>query len=75
MSGLHGRERSTGQTSRSRHTKWAGLLLWPQGTLQEDAAREAMQAACATPYAKFSNDYMAALARVHCLRRGWALPA
>ena len=27
--------------------------------------------ACRTQYAQQSGDYMAALARVHCLRRGW----
>jgi hypothetical protein len=42
-----------------------------QGSLNEPAAKEALLAACATPYAITSGDYMASLARVHCKRRGW----
>jgi hypothetical protein len=34
-------------------------------------AREAMLRAVNTQYARLSGDYMAALARVHCLQRGW----
>mmetsp|Transcript_21364 Transcript_21364/g.36403 ORF Transcript_21364/g.36403 Transcript_21364/m.36403 type:complete len:268 (+) Transcript_21364:79-882(+) len=49
------------------------IALWheAQGSLQEAEARVAMEAACATQYAQTSGDYMAALARVHCKRRGW----
>ena len=35
------------------------------------AAKAAILAAVATPYAQGSGDYMAALARVHAQRRGW----
>ena len=37
------------------------------------AAREAISAAARTPYGRDSGDYMARLAAVHCLRRGWDL--
>jgi hypothetical protein len=42
------------------------------GTVMSQAARQAMTAAAKTPYAQQSGDYMAALAGVHCLQRGWA---
>ena len=50
---------------------YLGLLAEAQG----DAARaqERMARAAASPYSQ-SGDYMAALARVHCLRRGWPIP-
>ncbi|KAL2653571.1 hypothetical protein R1flu_021699 [Riccia fluitans] len=37
-----------------------------------DAAREALIAAVRSPYGSRSGDYMASLARVHCLCRNWA---
>jgi len=60
------------------HSNFYGMLyvgLWHEahGTLDDPAAREAITAACATPYAKMSGDYMADLARVHCQQRGWPL--
>ncbi|KAL6746512.1 hypothetical protein V8C86DRAFT_2940602 [Haematococcus lacustris] len=60
----------------SGHSAFYGQLyvgLWheAEGTLQEPSARAAILAACATEYARKSGDYMASLARVHCLRRGW----
>ncbi|BBM99664.1 lipoprotein NlpI [Marchantia polymorpha subsp. ruderalis] len=38
-----------------------------------DAAREAMVAAVRSPYGSRSGDYMATLAKVHCLCRNWEL--
>jgi tetratricopeptide (TPR) repeat protein len=51
---------------------YLGLLAEAQG----DAARARgwLSRAAAGPYAA-SGDYMAALARVHCLRRGWPIAA
>lgn len=46
--------------------------LYYEAEGQAEASREAMLRAVATPYAKQAGDYMAALARVHCQRRGWA---
>lgn len=57
------------------HDTFYGLLyvgLWHESHMQPDAAKEAIVAAVRTPYAEQSGDYMAALARVHCVRRGWA---
>ncbi len=45
--------------------------LWHEAHGDAAAARAAITAAVATPYARLSGDYMAALARVHCKRRGW----
>ncbi|CAG9463347.1 unnamed protein product [Pedinophyceae sp. YPF-701] len=39
------------------------------------SAQRSILAAAMTPYARHSGDYMAALSRVHCVRRGWAPPA
>lgn len=35
-------------------------------------AEAALLKAAATPYARTSGDYMADLAKVHCLQRGWS---
>jgi len=45
--------------------------LWYEAHKEEAAAKQAMLAAVATPYARRSGDYMASLARVHAMRRGW----
>jgi hypothetical protein len=45
--------------------------LWHEAHGDAAAARDAVLQAVATPYARGSGDYMAALARVHCLQRGW----
>eukprot|EP00983_Pelagomonas_calceolata_P051670 1142510-Pelagomonas_calceolata.AAC.1 len=46
--------------------------LWHlQGTLDDPGAKRDILRACATPYAQLSDDYMAALARVHLRQRGW----
>lgn len=45
--------------------------LWHEAHGDAAAARAAITAAVATPYARLSGDYMAALARVHCKGRGW----
>lgn len=45
-----------------------------QGPLQDNAAaKQAILAACATRYAQQSNDYMADLAKVHAVQRGWRI--
>jgi hypothetical protein len=49
--------------------------LWHEAEGDARAARAALEAAAATAYARGSDDYMAALARVHCRQRGWAAPA
>jgi hypothetical protein len=54
---------------------YIGLYHEAHGGLQEPAARAAIEAACATQYARLSGDYMASLARVHCKRRGWDVPS
>jgi hypothetical protein len=46
--------------------------LWHEAHGQPEAAKAALLAAVATPYARTSNDYMAALAKVHCLQRNWS---
>jgi hypothetical protein len=48
--------------------------LWHEAQGDKEAARAAITAAAATPYARLSGDYMTDLARVHCLRRGWSGP-
>lgn len=45
--------------------------LWHEAHGSPAAARSAMEAAADAPYARLSGDYMAAVARVHCLQRGW----
>lgn len=47
------------------------VALWHEAHSDEGAAKEAMLRALRTEYARGSGDYMAALARVHCKRRGW----
>ncbi len=51
---------------------YLGLLAEAQGDAAR--ARDWLTRAAAGPYAA-SGDYMAALARVHCLRRGWPIAA
>eukprot|EP00884_Botryococcus_braunii_P007129 jgi/Botrbrau1/16417/Bobra.0142s0016.2 len=45
--------------------------LWHEAEGNEDAAKAAIVAAADSQYGKQSGDYMAALAKVHCRRRGW----
>lgn len=56
------------------HDTFYALLyvgLWQEAHGDAEAARAAMVRAVQTPYARQSGDYMAALAGVHCARRGW----
>lgn len=56
------------------HDAFYALLyvgLWHEAHGDAAAAQQAITQAAQTAYAKGSGDYMAALARVHCLRRGW----
>ncbi|GAB2218687.1 hypothetical protein Droror1_Dr00001914 [Drosera rotundifolia] len=50
---------------------YAGLYYESQKN--PDAARHHLVAACQSPYAQRSDDYMASLAKVHCLCRGWSV--
>ena len=50
---------------------YEGLFFEARGDCIDDA-RKAILAACASDYGRSSEDYMAALARVHALRRGWS---
>lgn len=55
------------------HDTFYGQLyvgLWYESHGQPEKARAAMTAAVQTPYAQ-GDDYMAALAKVHMLRRNW----
>ena len=45
--------------------------LWREARGDEAGARDLLVAAAQTQYANRSGDYMAALALVHCKRRGW----
>ncbi|KAG2445915.1 hypothetical protein HXX76_000518 [Chlamydomonas incerta] len=63
-------------TDNGGHDTFYGLLyvgLWHEAEGDKAEAEKAITAAVATPYARLSGDYMASLARVHCLRRGWAV--
>ncbi|CAI9103468.1 OLC1v1001950C1 [Oldenlandia corymbosa var. corymbosa] len=51
---------------------YAGLYYESQN--ESDAAKHHIVAACQSPYGARSDDYMASLAKVHCLCRNW-LPA
>lgn len=51
---------------------WLYVGLWHEAHGDAAAAKEAVSKAVLTDYAKVSGDYMADLARVHRLRRGWA---
>ncbi|KAI7837956.1 hypothetical protein COHA_008261 [Chlorella ohadii] len=56
------------------HDAFYALLyvgLWHEAHGDAVAAEAAITQSCSTQYAQQSGDYMAALARVHCLRRGW----
>ncbi|KAL0907474.1 hypothetical protein M5K25_021888 [Dendrobium thyrsiflorum] len=50
---------------------YAGLYYESQNEL--DAAKVHIVAACQTPYGSESDDYMAALAKVHCTCRNWSI--
>lgn len=54
---------------------WLYVGLWHEAHGDAGKAQEAMGKAVQTQYAKQSGDYMAALAVVHCQRRGWAVDA
>ena len=45
--------------------------LWYEAFGNESQAREAITMAIQTRYAQESGDYMASLAKVHIVRRGW----
>lgn len=49
---------------------YAGLYHEAEG--EEDAARGYLLQAVGTEYGARSGDFMASLAKVHCLRRGWS---
>lgn len=51
---------------------WLYVGLWQEAHGDEAAAKDALLRALGTQYFKFSGDYMAALAGVHCAQRGWA---
>lgn len=56
------------------HDTFYGLLytgLWHEAHGNQNEASAALIKSVRTPYAQLSGDYMAALARVHCLQRGW----
>lgn len=52
---------------------WLYVGLWHEAEGNAEAAREAVERAAQTRYAQASGDYMADLAKVHCLRRGWSV--
>lgn len=49
---------------------YAGLFYESQNDM--DAAKLNILAACRSPYGSSSDDYMASLAKVHCLCRNWS---
>ncbi|KAK9691942.1 hypothetical protein RND81_09G230600 [Saponaria officinalis] len=51
---------------------YAGLYNESLG--ESDLAKKYILAACQSPYGQRSDDYMAALAKVHCLCRKWEIP-
>jgi len=56
------------------HDAFYALLytgLWHEAHAQSKEARSAIVQAVSTQYARLSGDYMASLAHVHCLQRGW----
>eukprot|EP00238_Polyblepharides_amylifera_P011627 CAMPEP_0196582770 /NCGR_PEP_ID=MMETSP1081-20130531/40581_1 /TAXON_ID=36882 /ORGANISM="Pyramimonas amylifera, Strain CCMP720" /LENGTH=178 /DNA_ID=CAMNT_0041903445 /DNA_START=260 /DNA_END=796 /DNA_ORIENTATION=- len=60
----------TGGSDRFYSSLYTALWYEAHGDAKE--AEVNMNRAVKTPYAKKSGDYMAALARVHCQRRGWS---
>ncbi|KAG6599214.1 hypothetical protein SDJN03_08992, partial [Cucurbita argyrosperma subsp. sororia] len=46
--------------------------LYHEAEKKLDAAKQHIVAACQSPYGQRSDDYMAALAKVHCLCRNWS---
>ncbi|KAA0048042.1 hypothetical protein IC582_011557 [Cucumis melo] len=46
--------------------------LYHEAEKKVDAAKQHIVAACQSTYGQRSDDYMAALAKVHCLRRNWS---
>lgn len=56
------------------HDAFYGLLyvgLYSEAEGEVEKAKEAMIQAVNTKYGQGSGDYMASLAKVHCMRRGW----
>ncbi|GMH42520.1 hypothetical protein BSKO_10439 [Bryopsis sp. KO-2023] len=47
------------------------VALWNEAYGNPETAEENMVKATATRYAQFSGDYMASLAKVHCMERDW----
>jgi hypothetical protein len=62
-----------GQDSHDAFYAWLYVGLWHEAHGDAEQAQAAVTTAVGTQYAKQSGDYMASLARVHCLRRGWPL--
>ena len=59
------------------HDAFYGQLyvgLWHEAHGDAAAAKQYILQSIGTMYARTSNDYMASLARVHALRRGWIVP-
>lgn len=50
---------------------YAGLYYEALG--ETEAAKKYIVSACQSPYGLRSDDYMASLAKVHCLCRNWSL--
>ncbi|KAL9248133.1 hypothetical protein vseg_021490 [Gypsophila vaccaria] len=53
-------------------TLYAGLYYESLG--ESDSAKKYILASCQSPYCQRSDDYMASLAKVHCLCRNWDIP-
>lgn len=67
---------AAGPTATGSHDVFYALLyvgLWHEAHGDGAQAQAAITKAVGTQYAQNSGDYMAALARVHCQRRGWAV--
>lgn len=60
-----------GEGSHDAFYAWLYVGLWHEAHGNAEEAQAAVTKAVATQYAKLSGDYMASLAQVHCLRRGW----
>ncbi|KAG6645954.1 uncharacterized protein LOC122317861 isoform X2 [Carya illinoinensis] len=65
-------EFSNGQENEKFYASlYAGLYY--ESEKKADAAKLHVLASCQTPYGQRSNDYMASLAKVHCICRNWSL--
>ena len=64
-----------GEGSHDSFYAWLYVGLWHEAHGDDQQAQEAITKAVRTQYAQVSGDYMAALAKVHCQRRGWSLDA